>query len=75
MHFVCLDAFTIPLNNPTNIFLVNPKIILYNVAFIKHLWISKISLVSIGLKSIEKSFTLSFNPFFTIFHIINREII
>ena len=30
MHFVCLDAFTIPLNNPTNIFLVNPKIILYN---------------------------------------------
>ena len=30
----------------------------------KYLWISKILLVSIGLKSIEKKFTAPLNPFF-----------
>ena len=35
---------------------------LYPVLFIKYLWISKISLVSIGLKSTEKYFTTHFNP-------------
>ena len=30
----------------------------------KYLWISKISLVSIGLKSKEKKFTAPFNPVF-----------
>ena len=47
-----------------NIFLINPNIILYYIIFIKNLWISKISLVSIGLKSTEKNFTTSFNPVF-----------
>ena len=54
MHFVWLDALTMPVNNPINIFLINPNIILYHVPFIKYLWISEISLVSIGLKSTEK---------------------
>ena len=31
---------------------------------IKYLWISKILLVSIGLKSTEKKFTTPLNPFF-----------
>ena len=44
-----------PVNNPINIFLINPNIILYHVPFIKYLWISKILLVSIGLKSTEKT--------------------
>ena len=30
----------------------------------KYLWIFKVSLVSIGLKSTEKKFTLLFNPVF-----------
>ena len=47
-----------------NIFLINPSIILYHVLFVKCLWISKISLVSIGLKSTEKKFTTPFKPVF-----------
>ena len=48
--------------NPINIiFLINLNIILYHVPFIKYLCISKISLVSIELKSTEKNFTIAFN--------------
>lgn len=35
---------------------------LYYVFFIKHLWISKISLISILLQSTKKSETYQFNP-------------
>ena len=51
-------------NNPMNIFLINPNIILYHLPFIKYLWISKILLVLIGLKLAEKNFSISFNPVF-----------
>ena len=53
-------------NNPINIFLINPNIILYYFPSIKHLWISKTSLVSIGLKSTELNFTIPFNLAFYI---------
>ena len=56
-------------NNPINIFLINPNI-LYHVYFIKYLWISKISLVSIGLKSTEKKFPIPFNLVFVILLIV-----
>ena len=36
----------------------------------KYLWISKTSLVPIGLKSAEKSFTTPFNPAFFILLIV-----
>ena len=52
------------LNNTINIFLINPKIILYHVLFVKYLWISKISLVLIGLKLTERNFATPFNPVF-----------
>ena len=61
---------TMLLNNTINTFLIIPNIILYYVPFIKYLWISKISLVSIGLKSTEKNFTLLFNPTFFILLIL-----
>ena len=70
MHFVWLEALTMLLNNPINIFLINQNIILYHVLFIKYLWISKISLLSIGLKSIKKHFTTPFNPAFFILLIV-----
>ena len=72
MHFVWLDPLTRPVNNPINIYLMNLSITLYHVLFIKYLWISKISLVSIGLKSTEKKFATPFNTVF--FHIINCKI-
>ena len=53
MHFVWLDPLTRRVNSRINIF-INPNILLYHIIFIKYLWISKISLVSIGLKSTEK---------------------
>ena len=56
---------TRPVNNTINIFLINPNIILYHVLFIKYLWISKISLVSIWLISTEKKFTTTSNPIFS----------
>ena len=31
MHVVWLDALTMSVNNPINIFLINPNIILYHV--------------------------------------------
>ena len=43
---------------------MNPNTVLYHVLFIKYLWISKIPLVSIGLKSTEKNFTTPFKLFF-----------
>ena len=59
-----LDSLTMPVNNPINIFLINPKIILYHVPFIKYLCISKILLVLIGLKSTENFFTVLSNTVF-----------
>ena len=57
-------------NNTINIFLIIPNITLYYVLFIKYLWISKISLVSIELKSTEKNFTTPFNLVFFILLIV-----
>ena len=71
MQFVWLDAFTMPVNNPRNIFLMNLKIIFYYFLFIKYLWISKISLISIGLKSTEKKFIVPFNSVFFILLTVN----
>ena len=62
-QFVWLDLITRSVDNPINIFLINPNIILHHVLFIKYLWISKLSLVSIELKSTKK-ITASFNPVF-----------
>ena len=63
-HFVWLEALTLLLNNPINILLINPNIILDHVLFIKYLWISKI-LLSTGLK-----FTTPVNPVFFILLIV-----
>ena len=71
IHFVWLDPLTRPVNNPINILLINTNVILYHVAFIKYLWVSKIPLVSIGLKLTEKNFGTHFNP---AFYIINCKI-
>ena len=68
MHFVWFDPLTKPVNNPIKILIINPKIILHHVLFIKYLWISKILLISIGLNSTEKNFATPFNLFF--FHIM-----
>ena len=54
------------INNPINTFLISPNNFSYYFPFIKYQWISKILLVSIGLKSTEKKFTLPFNPAFFI---------
>ena len=51
-------------------FLIFPNIILSYSSFINHLWISEISSVSVGLKSPEKDFTISFNPVFSILLIV-----
>ena len=64
MYFVSVDPLTRPVNNPINTFLTNPNIIIYHDLFIKYLWISRILLVSIGLKLTEKEFTTPFNPVF-----------
>ena len=53
-------------------FLIEPNIVLYHVLFIKYLWISKILLGSIGLKSTEKKITTPLNPVF--FYINNSKI-
>ena len=50
-----------PVDNLIYIFLINSNIILYHVPFIKYLSVSKILLVSIGLKSTEKKLTTPFN--------------
>ena len=52
-------------NNTTNIFLINPNIVLYYDFFIKYFCISKITVVLTELKSTEKHFILSFNPVFS----------
>ena len=56
-QFVWSDALTMLINNPINLFLINPNVILYHVPFNIYLSIYKISLASIGLKSKEKKFT------------------
>ena len=51
--------------------LFSSNIILFYSSFIKYLWISKISLASIGLKSAEKkNIALSYNPGFFILLIV-----
>ena len=55
------DLIHVLVNNTTNTFLIIPNIISYFVPFIKYLWISRTLLVSIGLKSTEKIFTLPIN--------------
>ena len=57
------------INNPKNIFLINPNILCVYFPFIKHLLISKILLVSTELKS-EKNFTIPFNHGFFILLIV-----
>ena len=52
-------------NNPINNLLINPNNISYHVLFIKYLWMSKTSLVSLGLISTEKNFTTPSNPVFS----------
>ena len=44
-----------------NILLIKPNIILQHILFIKYLQISKISLMSIGLKPTEKKFATPLN--------------
>ena len=52
-----IHILTMLLNDTINIFLITPNIIfLCYFYFIKYLWISNISLVSIGVKSTEKYF-------------------
>ena len=58
-HFLWLERLTMLVNNTINIFLKMLNVTLYYVPFIKYLWRSKISLVSIGLKSTNKNLTLS----------------
>ena len=65
MYFVWLDPLTRPANNPINVLLIDPSIILYHVLFIKYSWISKLLLVPIGLKSTQKYFTTPFDPVFS----------
>ena len=72
-HFAWLDPFTRPVNNPINTFLIDPNNILYHVFFIKYLWISKIALLSIRLKSMEKKFTTPPNPIFFIILVIKSS--
>ena len=62
MCFVWLEELTMLVNNIVNLFSIIRNIILYYVPFMRYIWISKITLVSIGLKSTEKRFTLAFNP-------------
>ena len=50
MHFVRLHGLTVPVNNSIDIFSINQTIIYDYFLFIEYLWISKILLISIGLK-------------------------
>ena len=71
MHFVWLEAWTMLDNTTISVFfLIEPNIVLYHVLFIKYLWISKILLGSIGLKSTEKKITTPLNPVFFILIIV-----
>ena len=76
-HYVLLDPLTRPVNNPITSSLINPNIDLYCFFFSwnNYFCISKISLVSIGLKSTEKNFTLPFNPVFFILIVKSFEIL
>ena len=58
------------LSNPRNIFLIHQNIILYHVSFIKYLWISKILLSRLALKSTVKYFIAPFNPIFFMLSIV-----
>ena len=52
-------------------FLIISNIILYYVPFSKYLWKFKVLLASIALESIEKDFTLLFNPVVFVLLILN----
>ena len=71
MHSVWLDALTMLLNDPLNIFLIKPNVIFYYFPFIKYIWISKILLVSMGLKLTEKKIHFLLILFF---YIINCKV-
>ena len=58
------------LNNTVNIFKIISSNISSHVPFIKYLWLSKILLVAIGLKSTEKKLTTPFTPVFFILSIV-----
>ena len=64
MHLLC------QFDNPINIFLINPNIILYYVLFINYLWISETLLVSIGLNLTEKKFATPFDIVFLILLVV-----
>ena len=66
MFLVWIDALTMSVNNPINILLISSNVVLFHVLFIKYLRISKKSLLSIGLKSTEKNFTILLILFFFI---------
>ena len=66
MDWVWFAALTISVNNLINIFLIKHFIIF--CFSVKYLCISKISLVSTGLKSIEKSLQF-FSILFPVFYI------
>ena len=68
MHFVWLHLLIRPVNNPIDIFLINPDIMSYHVLFIKYLWICKIPLVSVVLKSTEKKIYNSIYSCFFSYH-------
>ena len=63
-YFVRIDPLTVLLSNTFKKNLINLNIVLYHVFFIKYLCISKIWLVSIGVKWNNKRNTLPFNPIF-----------
>ena len=69
-----IHILTMLLNDTINIFLIIPNIIfLYYFYFIKYLWISNISLVSIGVKLTKKYFTLPFNPVLLVLLIVKSS--
>ena len=62
------------LSKTSNNFLIIPKVILYHFLLIKHQWIFKISLVSVGLNSTEKKITIPLNHVLFSFTVKSFEI-
>ena len=63
MHFVWLQTLTMLIDNPVSIFLVTSTIFSYNIFSNKYLWVSKILLISVGLKLAEKNYATPFSLF------------
>ena len=59
------------LNNTINLSLIILNIILYYFPFIEYLWVCKILLVLIGLKSTEKFFAHPFNAVLSYYYLQN----